>query len=191
MFGAAVITLADLGWGKWALTREIETRVCGGAVLMIALFQLGNYSRDKRKDPVPQRASQVVWQASRRIKHFGEVNASPKTFLRWAEKHKLMNSLPLSQVFMCNEIVAVILINDLSYELSGDLGVPRAVSKAKQTRDGTDFTWKNAWYVVFLKRNKWGMFAAENVLRLCRCWMAVNPLLTQLPYLDVNWLQFS
>lgn len=130
---------------------------------MIASLQPGNYSRDKRKDPVPRPASQVVWRASRRIKCFGEVDASPKTFLRRAEKHKLMNSLPLSQVFVCNEIVAVILINDLSYEVSGGLGVPRAVSKDKQTRDGTDFTLKMLEMWFSTKRNKWRMFAAQTV----------------------------
>lgn len=65
-----------------------------------------------------------------------------------------MNSLPLSQVFVCNEIVAVILINDLSYEVSGGLGVPRAVSKDKQTRDGTDFTLKMLEMWFSTKRNK-------------------------------------
>lgn len=92
---------------------------------------------DYRTDPVLRQVSQVVGQASRRIKCFEKVNASPKTFLRQAEKHKVMTSLPPSQVILCNEIVTVILINDLSYKVSRGQGIPQAISKDKQTRAET------------------------------------------------------
>lgn len=82
-------------------------------VLMMLLFSW-EITLDKRKDPVPQRVSQVVGQAFQENKVLSKKsNASLKAFLRQEEKHYLMNSLPPSQVFLCNEIVTVILIDDL------------------------------------------------------------------------------
>lgn len=76
----------------------------------------------KCTDPVVQQVCQVVDQAFQENR---ERNISPKTFLRRAEKAKknLANSLPPSQISLCNEIVTVILMN---YE-----SVPRVMSEER------------------------------------------------------------